>query len=294
MDGTRIQDYWSKEVDALIATYKQFEVLVPSEKHKGADHHGEDGRFVEDLIKEYFSKYLPKGLEVLTGFILRPAVKTGETGKERKNDSDEHSGQLDLIVYDSERYPIFQRFGNSVIVPPEGVIAILSIKKHFNDGDILKECKALWRASKLCRTIKSNDQTDKMRGPYLAMIAVSSNIKKKETDTLDWIFDKMKEAYMDEEKPKFDDLVGFVGSLNEWSIFKKRPKPKKSPKNAEYVNLVHKEGESHLGLQFILTGVLSVFYDMTRRNIRRPGFTAFPSRRNHDKSMGTIKCDGLR
>jgi len=294
MDGKRIQDYWSHEVDALIATYKQFETLVPSSKHKGADHHGEDGRFVEDLIKEYFSKYLPKGLEVLTGFILRPAVKTGEKGKERKDDNDEHSSQLDLIVFDSERYPIFQRFGDSVIVPPEGVVAILSIKKHFNDGDILKECKALWRASKLCRTIKSNDQSDKVRGPYLAMVCVNSNIEKKKKDTLDWIFEKMKEAYSEEEKPKFDDQIGFVGSLSEWSIFKRRPTPKNKPKDGEYVNLIHKEGESHLGLQFILTGILSVFYDPTRRDIRRPVFTAFPSRRNHDKGMGKIECDGLR
>ena len=294
MDGKRIQDYWSQEVDALIATYRQFETLVPAEDHAGADHHGEDGRFVEDLIKEYFSKYLPKGLEVLTGFILRPAVKTGENGKERKNDKDDHSSQLDLIVYDSERYPIFQKFGDSVIVPPEGVVAILSVKKHFNDGDIVKECMALRRASKLCRTIMSNDSSDKVRGPYLAMICVNSNIKKSKIDTLEWIFNKMKEAYEGGEKPKFDDLVGYVGSLNEWSIFKRRPSPKKKPKDAEYVKLIHKAGESHLGLQFLLTGILSVFYDPTRRNIRRPGFTAFPSGRNHDKSLGKIECDGLR
>ncbi|GDY28343.1 hypothetical protein AHAT_42330 [Agarivorans sp. Toyoura001] len=293
MDGIRIQNYWSQEVEALIATYKQFETLIPSDKHEGAAHHGEDGRFVEDLIQEYFSKYLPKGLEVLTGFILRPAVKTGVSGRERRNDSDEHSSQLDIIVYDSECYPVFQRFGNSVIVPPEGVVAILSVKKHLNDGDVKKECEALWAASKLCRTQSSNDPNDKVRGPYLALICMSSKIDKKKTDNLDWIFQKVTEAYSKDETPKFDDLVGYIGSLSEWSIFKRRPKGKKVVK-AEFVNLLHKEGESHLGLQFILTGVLSVFYDETRKNIRRPGFTAFPSGRNHDKSMGEIECDGER
>ncbi|EIZ1005775.1 hypothetical protein MOV00_000253 [Vibrio vulnificus] len=293
MDGKRLQDYWSQEVDALISTYKQFETLIPSEKHEGSAHHGEDGRFVEDLIREYFSKYLPKGLEVLTGFILRPAVKTGTNGRERKSDSDTHSSQLDIIVFDSERYPVFQRFGDSVIVPPEGVVAIISVKKHLNDGDIKKECEALWAASKLCRTQYSDSIEDKVRGPYLALVSMNSKIEKKTQDSLQWIFSKINEAYTGQEKPTFDDLVGFVGSLNEWSIFKRRPEGK-PPSKAEYVNLIHKTGESHLGLQFILTGVLSVFYDETRRNLRRPGFTAFPSGRNHDKSLGKVECNGLR
>lgn len=36
MDGKRLQDFWSQEVDALIATYKQFETLIPSDEHEGA------------------------------------------------------------------------------------------------------------------------------------------------------------------------------------------------------------------------------------------------------------------
>ena len=69
---------------------------------------------------------------MLTGFILRPAVKTGTSNKSRKSETDQHSTQLDIIVYDSHHYPIFQRFGDNVIVPPEGVIAIISVKKKFN------------------------------------------------------------------------------------------------------------------------------------------------------------------
>src|SRR5260370_10812545 len=120
MDGTRIQKYWSSEIDALVATYRQFETLIPSPDSEGADHRGEDGRFVEDLLREYLCRYLPSGLEILTGFILRPAVKTGEDGSERKKDSDANSTQLDIIVFDSASYPVFQRFGNSAVVPPEG------------------------------------------------------------------------------------------------------------------------------------------------------------------------------
>ena len=101
VDGERIQNYWSDEVDALVKTYRQFEKLIPSARVDGSDHAGEDGRYVEDLVREYLQQFLPRDLEVLTGFILRPAVKTGDNGRERKADQDQHSGQLDIIVYDS-------------------------------------------------------------------------------------------------------------------------------------------------------------------------------------------------
>ncbi|MQA21939.1 DUF6602 domain-containing protein [Rugamonas rivuli] len=292
MDGKRIQDYWSSEVDALVRTYQQFETLIPAPKGDGAQHRGEDGRFVEDLIREYLSRFLPSGLEVLTGFVLRPAVKTGETGKERSGEVDCHSTQLDIIVFDTNNYPVFQRFGNSVIVPPEGVVAIISVKKHLNDGDVKRECDALFEAATLCETLKSNDRSDKVRGPYLALISAKSNIEKTKTDTLDWIFNQVNLAYSGKKEISFDKLIGFIGALDEWSIFKRRPDKKIS--KAEYIGFKHQNGESHLGLQFLLTGILSVFYDETRRNLRRPGYTAFPSSRPHDRKLGEIPCTCLR
>lgn len=292
MDGKTIQRYWSSAIDALLETYQQFEMLIPAPNGAGAEHKGEDGRFVEDLIREYLKCYLPNGLEVLTGFILRPAVKTGKSGKERKAGSDVHSTQLDTIVFDSGNYPVFQRFGNSVIVPPEGVIGIVSVKKHLNDGDIKKECEALFGAASLCETLASNNRGGKVRGPYLAIVSVRSNISKKQTDTLSWIFEEVKRAYDGKECITFDKLVGFIGALGEWSIFKRRPSG--DLKEAKYVAFEHQKGESHLGLQFLLTGILSVFYDETRVNLRRPGYTAFPSGRRHDRKLGSIPCTRLR
>jgi hypothetical protein len=290
VDGNRIREYWSNEIRALIQTYKQFEILIPSTSKQGSAHNGEDGRYVEDFISEYLRKFLPKHLEVLTGFILRPAIKTGESGKERKAEIDTHSTQLDIIVYDSINYPIFQRFGNSVIVPPEGVVSIISVKKHLNKKDIKNECKALWNAAKLCKTIKSNDRSDKVRGPYLAIVSVHSNIEFKTKDKLDWIFEQMQSAYENYEKPTFDELIGFIGALDEWSIFKKRPTKKE---DATYLSFYHNINEEHLGLQYILTGILSVFYDKTRKNIRRPGFTSFPSNIKATK-LGVIEYNNLR
>jgi hypothetical protein len=290
MDGKRLQEYWSKEIDALIKTYQQFERLIPDPKTDGSAHKGEDGRFFENLISEYLTKFLPNSLEVLTGFILRPGVKTGLNSRIRDDEKDSHSTQLDIIIYNSADYPIFQRFGRSAIVPPEGVIGIISVKKHLNDPDIKNECEALYEASKLCQAKNKNGES--LRGPFLGLISAESKIEKKTINIEDWIFKNLEEIYNKNSKPYFDDLVGYIGSLNNWSIFKTRPKNK--PKEADFIHFNHSDFESHLGLQFLLNGILSVFYDETRSNVNRPGFTAFPSHRDADKEIGTIEISGMR
>ena len=68
-------------------------------------------------------------MDILTGFILRAGVKSPDSVKQRRRDEDQHSGQLDLIVYDTEM-PVYQRFGDTAVVPPEGVIAVISVKKN--------------------------------------------------------------------------------------------------------------------------------------------------------------------
>lgn len=288
MDGKRIQEYLSNETKALLAVYKQFQTLLPDPKQDAASHKGEDGRYIESLIKEYLKRYLPKDLEVLTGFILRPAVKTGLNNRTRKNEVDRHSTQLDIIIYDSHHYPVFQRFGDNVIVPPEGVIGIISVKKKFNDRDFANEAEALKSSAKLCRY--TNENGVKTRGPYLAMIAMHS-IDKKETPTSEWVFDKVSSVYNSSEDT-FDETVGLITNVEGWSIFKRRPNTDCT--KAEYVFFEHKAGEEHFGLQFLLTGILSVYYDSTRNSRERPGFTAFPSGRSEDKKLGVIEISGLR
>ena len=288
MDGKRIQLYLSNETKALLTVYKQFQTLLPHPTQDAASHKGEDGRYVESLITEYLKKFLPKDLEVLTGFILRPAVKTGLNNRMRNGEEDSHSTQLDIIIYDSCHYPVFQRFGNNVIVPPEGVVGIISVKKKFNNNDFVNEAIALKKAAKLCRY--TNENGTKIRGPYLAMVAMHS-IEKKETPTEEWIFDQVSSVY-DSSKDTFDETVGLITNLDGWSIFKRRPN--ESNTRAEYVFFNHNDGEEHFGFQFLLTGILSVYYDSTRNSRERPGFTAFPSGRKHDAELGAIDICGLR
>lgn len=282
MDGTTIQQYFQQEALSMLAVYKNFETLTPSPLGAGAEHKGEEGRYVENLISSYLSKYLPKELEVLTGFIIRPAVKTDKNNKSRRNEKDIHSTQLDIIIYNSAHYPVFLKSNDTVVVPPEGVISIISVKKTLNDGDIEHELHTLKEVSKLCRI-------DNLRSPYLALISMDNNIHKQNPDTFDWIFNKMKTLYEQDNNLAFDDMIGYIGSFKQWSIFKTRPQ-KENPYNARYVVFKHNEQtENHLALQFLLTGILSVFYDSSRTNAKRPGFTAFPSGRSHDRVLGIIE-----
>ncbi|MBE6311863.1 MAG: hypothetical protein E7076_01755 [Bacteroidales bacterium] len=281
MDGTTIQKFFQQEALSMLDAYKNFETLIPSPKGAGAEHKGEDGRFVENLIRSFLSKYLPKELEVLTGFIVRPAVKVGKNDKSRRNENDHHSTQLDIVIYNSAHYPVFLRSNDTVIVPPEGVICIISVKKTLNPKDIKDELYALKEASKLCRS-------NSLRGPYLALVSMDNNIIRKRPETIDWIFKNMKSLYDADDDLAFDDMIGYIGAVKHWGILKKRPN-KKNPKEARYVMFKHDYNtENHLWLQFLLTGILSVYYDNSRTNITRPGFTSFPSGRNYDRELGII------
>ena len=180
---------------------------------------------------------------------------------------DSHSTQLDILIYNSAKYPVFQRFGENVIVPPEGVVGIISVKKKLHETDIVHEIEALKAASKLCRCVDDNDQH--LRGPFLALVSMDAFVKKEKT-TEQWIFEKLEGVYSKEEN-YFDDLVGYIGSFNKWSIFKKRPK---NGKVGEYIFFNHREDEAHMGFQFLLTGILSVYCDKTRNYISMDLLTA--------------------
>lgn len=288
MDGKRIRQYWSNEMLALLDIYKQFEIMIPSEKGAGSAHKGEDGRYVETLLKEYLKRFLPTELEVLTGFILRPAVKTGSNGKYRRKEQDAHSSQLDIIIFNSSQYPVFQRFGDSVIVPPEGVVGIISVKKHLHEQDIILETTALKKAAKLCRCLDCDGRN--IRGPFLGLVSMSS-FEKKSIPTEKWIFEKLQEVYSD-ENVCFDDLICYIGSLSEWSIFKERSRGTRN--TGKYLYFRHDKEENHMGFQFILSNILSVYYDASRNNIARPGFTSFESNRQCDRLLGLIEAKKLR
>ena len=292
MDGKTVREYFQTEVRSLEEKYVQFEKLIPKtnkkgeKKKRGSDHNLKDGEHVESLLRGAIRKFLPKRLEVLTGFITCPAVKTGNNAQTRRGQKDKHTGQLDIIVYDSQNYPLLYQSGEEAIVIPEGVIAVISVKKTLSSEDVKKEIETLHKVSKYCR--EANDGTG-IRGPFLALVSMRSSISTKIPEKS--CYKKIEEFYTKKRKEgdlTFDDAIGYVGVLPQWGVFKKSPGKKGEPSSISYTSFDQRGENIHLGLQFLLTGILSVFYNKTRNDIGRPGYTAFPRLNKGVKPMGEI------
>lgn len=263
MTEKRLETYWSSEMKSMLDSYRQFEMLIPAAAGAGAAHRGEDGRYVEGILKNMLQKFLPGGAEILTGFILRAGVKSEFSGKARKNDQDCHSSQLDLIVYDSANYPVYQRFGDTAIVLPEGVLGIISVKKTLAARDLEHELRMLRNAAQLCAFTGC-------RGPFLALVGIDDSISEDAVKCCGKVFEAIQKTA---GKPVcYGFLPNFVGSLKHWTIHKiHRP----NKKTAEYKLLIHQEGEEHLGLQFLIHGILRRYYSPDRNHGKMPGFNRF-------------------
>ncbi|MEQ8924466.1 MAG: hypothetical protein RLO81_01570 [Fulvivirga sp.] len=292
--GQRVRDFFNSECKSLISVYKNIETLIPAEQRKGAAHTGEEGRYIESILRAFLNKHLPKELEALSGFILRPATKVGKHNRQRrKTEEDRHSNQLDIIIYDSTNYPVYERFEEFVVVPPEGVISIISVKKNLYENQIESEFESLKNAARLC-SIK-NQKGDTVIGPTTSLISFSNMIKpeKSHQERCEWLYSKVKSSY---NQLTFDECVGQVICLDAYSIFKTRPNSEsKFNKEANYVGFEHGDEEHlHFGLQFLLTGIFASYYHPSRNEVVRPGFTSFPTNKKHDIELGPINVSQLR
>ncbi len=278
MGGDCVRDYWTSEMKSMLEAYRKFERLIPAKKGAGADHRGEDGRYVESLLKATLEKFLPGNLEALNGFILRSGVKSGLSGKARKEDEDKHSSQLDLIIYDTGNYPVYQRFGDTAVVIPEGVIAIISVKKTLRSCELLHEITMLKEAASLC-ALKN------CKGPFLGLVGMDDDILQSPFESAKRAVDVIEEVFVKENCISYGQMPGFVGSLKNWSVHKTR---KEGKKTALYQIYVHEKEEEHLGLQFLLKGILDVYYCEGRNHGKEPGYVAFPKNRHYQGSAREI------
>lgn len=280
MGGERLREYWSAEMRGMLDSYRQFGRLIPAKSGKGADHPAEDGRYVESILKETLKKFLPSKVEVLNGFILRAGVKSSFSGKGRKNDKDIHSSQLDLIIYDSTNYPVYQRFGDTAVVIPEGVIGIISVKKTLRRTEIMHEIKMLKEAGRLCG-FKGR------KGPFLALVGMEDDIGKKPETCFSTILQGVEEVFRD--RPIcYDEMPKFIGNLRKWTVHKVN---KKDIHCAEYQMYIHDKDEEYIGLQYLLKGIMNTYYSEERGNGKQPGFVCFPSDKDLKNNIKRISYD---
>lgn len=107
----------------------------------GSAHWSEEGRYKETVLRSVLRKFLPKNIDVGTGFILR-----------REHNQTEISNQIDIIVYDN-RYPLLFEEGDFIVTTPANVRGIIEVKTKL-DSSGLKN--ALIKSTKNGKLINKN------------------------------------------------------------------------------------------------------------------------------------------
>jgi len=100
----------------LVAHKRIFHLLGHRQQHAS-------GIFREGLLKDFFRSFLPTDVSVDSGYIYA-------------FDAMPASGQLDIIIWHSAKHTPVYRGQDFVIVPPEAVICVLSVKSHMNKRDL--------------------------------------------------------------------------------------------------------------------------------------------------------------
>jgi hypothetical protein len=119
-----LAQFHSAEVETLLLKYRHVERLIGEHAH-----HGSEGTFCEDLVREFLRQVLPRRFSVDTGFIrARPMEIGGETRFV--------SHQLDVIVQDTVDYSPLFRSNDFVVVLPDAVTAVIEVKKSLTSTDL--------------------------------------------------------------------------------------------------------------------------------------------------------------
>lgn len=181
-----------------------------------------------------------------------------------------NSGQLDLIVYDMTM-PVYQRFGETAVVPPEGVIAVISVKKSLYRKELRREFATLKTVAGLCARKGA-------KGPFIALVGMDDKIASSSDKSFDQVIEAIRDS-QDEKCISYDELPGFVGALKSWSVHKAH---RRDIQRADYLFYKHGTEEEHLGIQFLFNSILDVYYSKDRGHGEKPGIFSFPGNREPD------------
>jgi hypothetical protein len=86
------------------------------------DHRGEKGRSAEEIFREFLKIYFPKNLDVSTGFII--------------DSNGNQSKQMDVIISDAAKTPIFYEDSLIRILPVECVYAVIEVKSMLDSNSL--------------------------------------------------------------------------------------------------------------------------------------------------------------
>ncbi len=118
-------------------------------------HWGEEGKYKELVFQNILRRFLPKSLEIGTGFIIRPTERGVHNSTK----------QIDVIIYDNS-YPVLFREGDFVIMTPEGVRGIVEVKANLTNQNILQVIKTCNQNGKYIFEGKENKENKLFNGIF--------------------------------------------------------------------------------------------------------------------------------
>lgn len=253
-----LQSLYNYECDKLLNGVDLFRALLPHGEHDSSIHSGEEGRFVENLVTTFLRNSLPGGLKVATGFI----VCSGNI--------DIKSGQLDIIVYDDQKYSAIMKYGDAVVVHDKSVIAAISIKKKLSRQEFTSEVESLSKIGAMC----GKNQQPK---PYLAIFALDIRGLSNFEDTVNDAISRLREAYPERRQGwSENEMINDVIVLNKF-ILKKRDIKEEKPKElkAKYIMCGGNNEHRNIYVQHLVHGIGKVLNE--RNHCSHSVLTKFPS-----------------
>lgn len=105
---------------------------------KAFSHSGLKGDANEETVKNFLRQYLPKTLDITTGMLV-----DSEGNKSR---------QLDIIICDSAKTPIFYQSGETRVIPVECVYAVIEVKAFLDKTELEKAYQNMQSVKALKKT----------------------------------------------------------------------------------------------------------------------------------------------
>jgi len=126
----------------------------------GDSHYPSLGQYKERLLADTIRDFLPRTVEVGTGFVMFPHADTDLSGGTQYHDPLNHSAfsasrQCDILIYDVAKFPAIFRDRDFVVIRPEAVRAIIEVKGSLSRDDVSSALSSFhdfavkWRTTQL-------------------------------------------------------------------------------------------------------------------------------------------------
>jgi hypothetical protein len=110
---------------------------------KALSHPGQKGDANEETVRSFLKQYLPKVLDVSTGILV--------------DSLGNRSNQLDIILSDAAKTPIFYQSGNLRVIPVECAYAVIEVKAFLSKEELRKAYENMVSVKRLVKKAYFNE-----------------------------------------------------------------------------------------------------------------------------------------